>query len=448
MTGPSQTLPVVARAYHWQENVDTRTGRVSLAGFLSVAVFLLGFGYWAATAPIGGATIAPGVVAAAGQNVMIQHLDGGIITSIRVREGDRVSKGQALITLDTTLAQAQLNRVLKQWVAQSAEVARLDAERDGSKEIDLPDELRPYSTDPSYSGFIVEQKKEFEARFARYTADREILKQKVAALQDAIVGMQARKAAVEKQLAIVNEETERKKTLLDKGLTNRSEYTDLLRSTADLVGQAAAMEAQIASFLSQIEEDRQQIERLTTARVEDAVTDLNKARAEVADLEEQINAARSVLDRTTIRTPVDGIVVHSVYNSVGSVIRAGESAMELLPTMEQFIVEAKIKPEDVDSIRVGQDASMMFTALNARTTPKVSGRVFYISADRLVTPNTGQPYYTVRIRMAEHLPAQIKPEQIYPGMPVETFISTGERTFLSYLTKPLVDSFQRAFRER
>lgn len=448
MTVPSQTLSVVARTYHWQEKVDTRTGRVSLVGFISMAIFLVAFGYWAAAAPIGGATIAPGVVAAAGQNVMIQHLDGGIITSIRVREGDRVSRGQALITLDPTLPQAQLNRMLKQWVAQRAEVARLDAERDGSKKIDLPNELRPYSEDPGYSGFIEEQNKEFQARFARYTADQEILKQRVTALQEAIVGLRARKAAAEKQLVIVKEETERKKALLDKGLTNRSEYTDLLRSTADLVGQAGSLEAQIASFVSQTEEARQQIERLTTARVEDAVTELSKTRAQVADLEEQINAARSVLERTTIRTPVDGIVVRSLYNSVGSVIRAGESAMELLPTMDQFIVEAKIKPEDIDSIRVGQDASLMFTALNARTTPKVSGKVFYISADRLVTPNTGQPYYTARIKMAEHLPPQIKPEQIYPGMPVETFISTGERTFLSYLTKPLIDSFQRAFRER
>ncbi|TIP34005.1 MAG: HlyD family efflux transporter periplasmic adaptor subunit, partial [Mesorhizobium sp.] len=159
------------------------------------------------------------------------------------------------------------------------------------------------------------------------------------------------------------------------------------------------------------------------------------------------NAARSVLVRTTIRAPADGIIVRSLYNSEGSVIRAGEPAMELLPTKE-LIVEAKIKPEDIDSIRVGQGANMMFTALNARTTPKVPGKVFYISADRLTTPSTGQPYYTVRLKMADKLPPQVKPEQIYPGMPVETFISTGERTFLSYLTKPLVDSFQRAFRER
>ncbi|MDX8512220.1 HlyD family type I secretion periplasmic adaptor subunit [Mesorhizobium captivum] len=445
MTVPSQTIG--AKTYRWQRNVDTRTNRITLAGYASVSVFLLGFGFWGATAPIAGATIAPGVVAAAGQNVMIQHLEGGVVSSIKVREGDRVLRGQALIVLDPTVAQSQLNRVLKQWVAQKAEIARLEAERDGLQKIVLPRDLGAYSGAPEFSDVFAEQTKEFQARLARYAAEQEILRERVAAFQQAVAGLKAQKDAAENQLAIVNAETERKKHLLEKGLTNRSEYTELLRSTAELVGQAGSLEAQIASSATQTVEARQEIERLTSSRVEDAVTELNKARAQVADLEEQINAARSVLVRTTIRAPVDGIIVRSLYNSEGSVIRAGEVAMELLPTNE-LIVEAKIKPEDIDSIRVGQGANMMFTALNARTTPKVSGRVFYISADRLITPSTGQPYYTVRLKMADKLPPQIKPEQIYPGMPVETFISTGERTFLTYLTKPLVDSFQRAFRER
>ncbi|RWI99225.1 HlyD family type I secretion periplasmic adaptor subunit [Mesorhizobium sp.] len=436
-----------ASTYSWQRNVDTRTDRITLAGYASVSVFLLGFVFWGAMAPIAGATIAPGVIAAAGQNVMIQHLEGGVVSSVKAREGDRVLRGQALIVLDPTVAQSQLNRVLKQWVAQKAEIARLEAERDGLEKIVLPRDLGAYSDASEFSDVFAEQTKEFRARLARYGADQEILRERVAALQEAVAGLKAQKDAAANQLAIVNAETERKKQLLDKGLTNRSEYTDLLRSTAELVGQEGSLEAQIASAATQIVEARQQIERLTTTRVEDAVTELNKARVEVADLEEQINAARSVLVRTTIRAPADGIIVRSLYNSEGSVIRAGEPAMELLPTKE-LIVEAKIKPEDIDSIRVGQGANMMFTALNARTTPKVPGKVFYISADRLTTPSTGQPYYTVRLKMADKLPPQVKPEQIYPGMPVETFISTGERTFLSYLTKPLVDSFQRAFRER
>ncbi|WP_457154307.1 HlyD family type I secretion periplasmic adaptor subunit [Mesorhizobium sp. P5_C1] len=433
--------------YRWQDDINIRTEKITFLGGTAVAAFLFAFGLWAAMAPLAGATIAPGVVAAAGQNVMIQHLEGGVIHKIRFKEGDRVRRGQALIQLDPTLAQAQLNRVLKQWIVERAEMARLEAERDGLTAIVLPRGVGSYAGTSEFSDVFKEQNKEFQARLARHNAEQEILKQRVTALQDSIVGLEAQKKAAIDQLAIVNEEANRKKGLLAKGLTKRSEYSDLLRSVAELVGQTGSLEAQIASSVTQTVEARQQIERLTTSRVEDAVAELNKARAQVADLEEQIHATRSVLERTTIRAPVDGIIVRSVYNSEGSVMRAGEVAMELLPTTDDLIVEAQIKPQDIDSIRIGQDANMMFTALDARSTPKVPGKVFYISADRLITPNTGQPYYTVRLKMADKLPPQVKPEQVYPGMPVETFISTGERTFLVYLSKPLMDSFQRAFRE-
>lgn len=432
----------------WQDSVNTRTGRIVLFGYLTVMVFMGGFGAWAATAPLAGATIAPGVVAAAGQNIMIQHLEGGIIQQIDFKEGDRVRKGQALIVLDSTAVKSQLNRFLKQWVSQKAEIARLEAERDGVKQIVFPADLKEYGDLPEYRDIFSEQIKEFQARLARYAAEAEILNQRVAALQEAVTGLRAQKKAGEDQLAIVNDETARKKALLEKGLTNRSEYTDLLRSVAQLVGQNGSLEAQIASSATQIVEARQQIERMTTSRVEDAVTEMNKSRAAVADLEEQINAARSVLDRTVIRAPTDAIIVRSVYNVAGSVVRPGEMVMELLPTTSELIVEAKVRPEDIDAIRLDQDAIMSFSALNARTTPKISGKTFYISADRLLTPNTGQPYYIVRIRMTDKLPPEIKPEQIYPGMPVQAFISTGERTFVSYLTKPLLESFDRAFKER
>jgi len=443
----SELMQSMAQTYRWQQRIDTSTGKITLIGGAAVAVFLLAFGFWASTAPLAGATIASGVVAAAGQNVMIQHLEGGVIKEIKAKEGDRVRRGQALIELDPTLAQAQLNRVLKQWVAERSEMTRLEAERDGLATIAIPKDLTKYAESPEFKAVFAEQEKEFRARLARYTAEHKILMKRLDALQDSIVGLKAQKAATEDQLAIVNKEADRKKALLDKGLTSRSEYSDLLRSAAQLVGQAGSLEAQIASSITQTAEARQEIERLTTSRVENAVTELNKARAQVADLEEQINAARAVLERTTIRAPVDGIIVRSVYNSRGSVIRPGETAMEILPTTRDLIVEAKIRPQDIDSIRVGQQAEMMFTALNARSTPKVSGKVFYVSADRLTAPSTGQPYYTVRLRMADKLPPQIEPERVYPGMPVETFISTGERTFLAYLVKPLMDSFQRAFRE-
>jgi HlyD family secretion protein len=176
--------------------------------------------------------------------------------------------------------------------------------------------------------------------------------------------------------------------------------------------------------------------------------ELNTVSANITDVEEQISAAQSVLERTVVRAPADGIIVRSVYNTPNSVVRPGEVIMEILPTTRELIVEARVRPEDIDKIRVGQDARMHFRALNPRTTPQVAGKVFYMSADRLVDQKNGQPYYTIRLKIAEELPPAIKPDQIYPGMPVDSFIAVGPRTFASYLVQPIVDSFGKAFREQ
>jgi HlyD family type I secretion membrane fusion protein len=216
---------------------------------------------------------------------------------------------------------------------------------------------------------------------------------------------------------------------------------------AELIGQVGSLQSQIASSSTQIVETRQQIERLTTARVEEAVAELNAERAMMADVEEQARAAEATLNRTVIRAPTDGLIVRSVHNSVSSVIRAGEPFMELLPTSDLLVIEARISPHDIDSLRIGQKASLHFSALNARITPQVPGIVTYISADRLIDQASGQPFYTARLRITDDLPAEVSHDQIYPGMPVETYIATDERTFLEYLVRPLLDSMGRAFRE-
>jgi len=435
------------RTYRWTKTVDTRTAPISLFGYGFMIVCLGGFGVWASTAPLAGATIAPGYVAAAGQNIMIQHLEGGIIKSVDAREGDHVKAGQALITLDPTQAEAQLNRFLKQLAALRAKTMRLEAERDLRDKLTIPADIVRSSRGDNFPDVIAEEQVEFNARYSRYIAEGEILKQRIAALDEAITGLDVQKKASEDQLKIVREEIDRKKELLDSGLTNRSEYTNLLRAEAELIGQVGQLESQIASSSTQIVETKQQIERLTTARVEDAVTDLNTQRANIADVEEQARAAQNVLDRTVIRAPADGIIVRSVHNSVASVIRAGEPFMELLPTSDQLIIEARVSPHDIDTLRIGQQASLHFSALNARTTPQVPGTVTYISADRLVDQANNQPFYTARLKITDDLPPEVPRDKIYPGMPVEAYISTGDRTFFEYLVRPLMDSFSSAFRE-
>lgn len=431
----------------WEGRVETRTGAIALAGYLTLAAFAGAIGFWAVTAPLEGAAIAPGYVAAVGQNIMIQHLEGGIIREVVVRDGDRVKAGDRLIELDATVAETQLNRLVRQLIAMRAKAARLEADRDSLDVLEFPPDLIANLRGIDFSDVVNEQKKEFDARLARYGAEREILNQRVLSLKEAVEGLAAQKKAGEDQLVVVRDELARKKDLLDKGLTNRSEYTALLRSEAELIGQVGAIQAQIASSATQQVESRQQIERLTTTRVEVAVSELNTVRATISDLEEQIRAAEAVLEGTVIRAPVDGIIVRRVHNSVGSVVRAGEPVIELLPTASELVIEARISPSDIDAVRVGQAANLRFSALNARNTPEVPGTVSYISADRLIDPANGQPYYTTRVRITENLPPEINAAQIYPGMPVETFIATGSRTFLEYLIRPLQDSFSRAFRE-
>ncbi len=440
-------MAIKPRPFRWTQSVDTGTGWISWFGYLFMIVCLGGFSFWAATAPLSGAAIASGYVAAAGQNVMIQHLEGGIIKTIHVREGDPVKAGQSLLTLDSTAAEAQLNRLLKQLAALRAKSMRLEAERDLRDKLVIPADIVRSSRGATFSDVVTEQQVEFDARYARYVAEREILKQRIAALDEAITGLDVQKKASSDQLTIVREEIERKKELLENGLTNRSEYTNLLRAEAELIGQVGSLQSQIASSSTQIIETRQQIERLTTSRVEEAVAELNTERATIADIEEQANAAKSVVERTVIRAPADGIVVRSVHNSVSSVIRAGEPFMEILPTSNLLVIEARVSPIDIDNLYIGQEARLLFSALNARITPQVPGTVTYISADRLIDQATGQPYYTARLKITDDLPPELSRDQIYPGMPVETYIATGDRTFFEYLVRPLLDSFGRAFRE-
>jgi HlyD family type I secretion membrane fusion protein len=292
-----------------------------------------------------------------------------------------------------------------------------------------------------------QQQGEFNARLQRHMNELAILGERVSQLTEAVTGLEARRNAADKQLKIVDGETARKLKLLDKGLTARDQYTQLLRSQADLLGQVAGAESQLASTRGQINEAREQISRAKSQRVEDAIRELGDVQSKISDNEEQVKAATSVLQRTVIKSPADGIIVSLRVNSPGIVLRPGDTVYEMLPTSSDLVVEARVDPKNIDSLRIGQDARLRFVALNSRTTPEVQATLTYISADRLVDAATNQPYYQARLRITEELPAEISADQIYPGMPVETYFSTGERTFLEYLIKPVIDSFSRSFRE-
>lgn len=433
--------------YRWQRELPASTKVPSLIGYGAIIVMITSLGYWGATAPISGAAVASGTIAAAGRNVQLQHLEGGIVRDILAREGDRVRKGDTVIVLDDTAAKTQLNRLVKQWISLSARIQRLNAERDGATTLnaDIRNDNIPLTSDVPI--IVKEEQKEFEARFARFRSEQVILGQRLDQLHEAKSGLREQQAAIEKQSHIIREELSRKQGLLDKGLINRSDYTELLRIDAELLGQLAAITSQQATTSAQISEALEQIERQKTQRVEDAVTKLTEAKSSIRDIEEQLASALVVMQRTVIKAPADGIVVTSLYNILGNVIAPGEKIMEILPTTSRPQIEARLQPADIDVVRVGQPARLRLSALNTRLTPEVGAVVQHISADRLIDQATQQPYYRASLQITDDLPPSISLDQLHPGMPVEAFINTGDRTFFEYLARPLIDSMRRAFIE-
>jgi len=434
----------VAVDSNWNQRLGQSANTAALVGYVSIGLMAVSFGIWGATVPISGAAVAAGSIAAVGRNIQMQHLEGGILRSISVREGDIVHRGDTMMVLDDTNARTQLNRLAKQWLSLCARIKRQEAERDG-----LATLLSADCGNPSVERTEIfrEEQKEFTARLARFRSEEAILEQRLDQLGETRKGLSEQKSAVQKQAEVVRDELLRKQSLVERGLINRSDYTELLRIDADLLGQSAAIASEQATTGSQLVEASEQIERLRTQRIEEAVTKLNESKNSLRDVEEQREAAQAILQRTVIKAPADGIVVTSLYNVVGNIIGPGEKIMEILPTSDRPSVEAKLQPKDIDIVHPGQPARLRLTALNARTTPELGATVQQVSADRLIDQGTQQPYYKALLSIADDLPIGIQSSDLHAGMPVEVFINTEDRTFFEYLLKPLADSASRAFTE-
>lgn len=418
-----------------------------MAGVFIVTGFFGGFGYWAATVPISGAAVASGVIAASGLNQKVDHLEGGIISVIMVREGDRVKQGEPLIKLDNTRVKADRNRIATTLLGLLAKEARAQAERDGASELGYKRDISDKAARLLGEDILKQQSREFEARYKRHLADLGVLDQRVLATKEEIYGLQIQMQSEETKLIIIKDELAQKKSLLKRGLTQKKEYSALQREQSDSVGRIGGLKATIAQRKTSILEIKQRVNSTQARRKEAASSEINTIRREVGELEEQLLAREDVLKRVIIRSPADGIIVKLHKNTVGSVVRPGEIILEILPTSSDLIVEVRVAPQDIDVVRPGLVAKVRFSALNTRTTPEVDATVSYISADRLIDPDTKVSYYLARLQLATTLPEDISRDQIFAGMPVDAFIQTGERTFLEYLVRPITDSFKKAFRE-
>jgi HlyD family type I secretion membrane fusion protein len=441
----------------WYRGVPRSTRIPTVIGFSVLFLWLAGFGAWAAIAPLASAVVTSGYFVAIGQNKQIQHLEGGIIRELLVKEGEIVEPDQNLVRLDDTSAKSKLRRLVLRKYRLIATSGRLNAELASAAQIALPPELKAQLADPAVRAIVEAQALELKARRSSLEGQEEVLRKEIAGLQESIRGYQAQVTANESRTALFREELEAKNTLMEKQLVKRSEILALMRSEAGLAGELGELLGRIGDAKEKIARAEQQIVQLRTAATQKAIEELHTATAELDDVQEQILAAHDVVERADVRAPVRGIVVKLHHHTAGGVVAAGGILMELLPINDELMIQARIKPTDVAHVREGQHALVRLSALNQRLTPMVEGSVTYLSADAVADQVVGRPQdqeaakgvsFVVRVRLDQKdLAAKVEGFQPTPGMPADLFIETGERTFFDYLMRPLLDSFLRAFRE-
>ncbi|BCG95273.1 HlyD family type I secretion periplasmic adaptor subunit [Mesorhizobium sp. 131-2-1] len=413
------------------------------------AVLLLagGVGGWASVTEIAGAVIAPGTLVVDSHVKNVQHATGGIIAEIDARDGDKVKAGDLLLRLDRTVPAANLAVVSKALDQLTARKARLDAERQGSDSIVFPRELLDRVADPDVAEAVAGEKLHFETRRTSRAGQKSQLGERIAQLEKEISGDVAQADAKSKEIQLVQKELASVRTLWAKKLISLDRLTSTERDATRLDGERGQLIAAQAQAQGKIAETKLQIIQIDLDHSTEVNSDLRDIDGKMGELLERKVAAEDQLKRVDIRAPQDGIVQQSLAYTIGGVVTPGQTIMEVVPDNDSLAVEAKIVPSDIDKLWVGQSASLRFSAFNTRTTPQIDGVVERTSPDITTDQRTGVSYYTVRIRTTADQVARLGEVKLVPGMPVESFIKTEDRSVISYLVKPLQDQITRAFRQ-
>ena len=419
-----------------------------VAGLAVVAVLAGGLGGWASTQQISGALIAPGQIVVESNVKKVQHPTGGVVGELRARDGDVVKSGDIVVRLDDTVTKANLAIVTKNLDAALARAARLEAEQRGLDKISFPPQLADRAADPEVAAVIASESKLFDVRVTGRAGQKAQLSERIRQLKEEIEGLSAQERAKEQEIALVQQELSGVRDLYEKRLVQISRLTTLERDAARLNGERAQYIAARAQAKGKITETELQIIQVDRDVVSEVSKDLRETNDKIGELIERKVTAEDQLRRIDIRAPQDGIVEQSTVHTVGGVITAGDAIMLIVPQTDDLQVEAKVNPQDIDKLQVGQKTLLRLSAFNQRTTPELNGFVSRVSPDVTTEQRTGQSYYTIRVSMPPQEIARLGDVKLIPGMPVEAFVQTGERTLISYLMKPLSDQLMRTFREK
>jgi HlyD family secretion protein len=419
-----------------------------LVAVVVVSILIVGVGGWGATAVISGAVVASGSLVVDSNVKKVQHLTGGIVGELRVRDGDRVRAGDIVVRLDETVTRANLAIVTKGLDELTARKARLESERDGSDTIIFPAQLLAGAGDPDRAAAMDSERKLFNLRRTARNGQKAQLKERIAQLQEEITGLTAQQNSKTKETALIERELAGVRELWKQNLVQLNRLTALEREATRLDGERGQLIAAAAQAKGKIAETSLQILQIDQDIASDVAKELREVDGKIGEFIERKVAAEDQLKRIDIRAPQDGTVFQLAVHTVGGVITASDPIMLIVPEADNLSVEVKVNPQDIDQLQLNQKAILRFTAFNVRTTPEIEGTVTRISADTSTDQRTGQSYYTIRIAMAADQIERLGDVKLLPGMPVEAFVQTGDRTMWSYLMKPLHDQFVRAFREK
>ncbi len=428
------------------DSLSTRSAL--LLGFVTLAVLLGGFGMWSVFSSISGAVVASGQVEVHQSRQILQHLDGGVVSEIFVREGDRVEAGQVLIRLDGELAKSERAIVEGQFFELLARRGRLEAERADETQIRFnPELLREAETNPDVAELADGQNRLFEARLETLQKSLEQVGKRREQTQSQIEGVNAQLAALQTQQALIERELTDQRSLLAKGLAQASRVLSLEREAASLAGQLGSLTAERAQAEGRITELELESLRLSSQRREEAESELRNIGYRELELAERRRALTEQIDRLEMRAPVAGLVYAMTVTTPRSVIRAAEPVLYIVPQDRPLVIAARVSPINIDEISIGQPVILRFPAFASRTTPEVFGQVTKISADALVDEATRTSYFRTEVMLNPGEIDKLGALVLLPGMPSEVYIRTGERSPLAYLTRPFTDYFNRAFRE-
>ena len=438
-----------AQASSQDELVPKDTARYIRIGAFIVLFGFGGFSLWATFAQLGSAVISQGEVVQESYRKTIQHYEGGIVENIAVRDGDLVEAGDLLVKLDTTQWEGELRSSSQNMYSNLIELERLQHEQQLAENLEFSERVMTAAQESQdLQSVLSQQKRLYAARIESYTKEQQTLSNRIAQTQVLVKGLEEQRQLLEEQIQLINQEQQAYATLQDERLGDGTRARELARQALSLRNEAARLKAEQERTRLQASEVEVQLANNEQTFQKEVGERIRTAQNAYFEAQERFLVMQDRVNRSSIRAPEAGHIVNMKLHTIGGITRSGEDILDLVPVGDQFVVEARIQVQDINSVYLGQKSDIRFSAFDQRTTPSIEGEVVHISADSLQDEKTGMNYYLTRVRVTEQGAKSLAKLQLLPGMPAEVMLRRESRTFLSYLMKPLADSFTRSFKEK